>query len=498
MHKVDLLVIGSGPAGQRAAIQGAKLGKKVVVVEKKTVVGGVCTNTGTIPSKTMREAIMFLSGFRQRPVYGRSFMIKRNATFADLRQRIDHVIKHEIEVARDRLMRTGCEIVYGTGRFTSPHRVAVDMGDDTREYEARRIIIATGTKPYRAERVPFNGTTIIDTDQMFDADWPVEHLPKSLVVIGAGVIGTEYASMFSAMGVDVRLLDRRGDLFRFVDSEISQALIYHMRSERVTFYLGKDFKEIHEDEHGKVITVLENDRVIKSDMLMFASGRSGSVDGLGLEEAGVKTSSRGIIEVNASLQTNVPHIYAAGDIIGFPALASTSMEQGRLAACNAFGVPCFSDTELLPYGIYTIPEISIIGKTEQDLAEAGVPYEVGIARYREVARGTILGDEVGMLKLIFHQKTGRLLGVHIIGENASELLHIGQAVMSFNGSISYFVDTVFNYPTLAEAYKIAALNGLKRVGAHDHAAKDDLDLAPGGLKEYPRTIVSDEGKGEAP
>ncbi len=494
MHKVDLLVIGSGPAGQRAAIQGAKLGKKVVVVEKKSMVGGVCTNTGTIPSKTMREAIMFLSGIRQRPIYGRSFMIKRNVTFSDLRQRIDHVIKHEIEVARDRLMRTGCEIVYGTGRFESPHRVSVDMGDDTRVFEARKIVIATGTKPYHAERVPFNGRTIIDTDQMFDPSWTMENLPKSLLIIGAGVIGTEYASMFSAIGVDVRLLDRRTDLFRFVDNEICQALIYQMRSERVTFYLGKDFKEVTEDEHGKVVTTLENDRQIKTDMLMFASGRSGNIEELNLEAAGVKTTNRGLIEVNNSLQTSAPHIYAAGDIIGFPALASTSMEQGRLAACNAFGVPCYSDTELLPYGIYTIPEISVIGKTEQELADGGIPYEVGLARYREVARGTIIGDEVGLLKLIFHQKTGRLLGVHILGENASELLHIGQAVMSYNGSISYFVDTVFNYPTLAEAYKIAAMNGLKRVGAHEHAA-DDTELPPLGTpKEYPRTIVTDEPK----
>jgi len=490
MYKVDLLVIGSGPAGQRAAIQGAKLGKRVVVVEKQRVVGGVCTNTGTIPSKTMREAIMFLSGFRQRHLYGRSYMVKRNTTFADLRQRIDHVVRHEIEVARDRLMRTGCEIVYGTGAFESPERVLVDMGEEQRVFQAKRVIIATGTKPYRAERVPFNGTTIIDTDAMLAPDYPVANIPRSLLIIGAGVIGTEYASMFSAMGVDVRLLDRRGDLFRFVDNEICQALVYQMRSERVTFYLGKDFSEITVDEHGKIITTLENGRQVKTDMLMFASGRTGNIEELNLEAAGVKTNGRGLIEVNENLQTNVPHIYAAGDIVGFPALASTSMEQGRLAASHAFGVPFFSDNELLPYGIYSIPEISMVGKTEQELAEAGVPYEIGIARFREVARGTILGDETGVLKLVFHQKTGRLLGVHILGETASELVHIGQAVMSFNGSISYFVDTVFNYPTLAEAYKIAALNGLKRVGAHDHAAHDP---EPPTFSPAPRSLPAEEG-----
>jgi len=282
------------------------------------------------------------------------------------------------------------------------------------------------------------------------------------------------------MGVDVRLLDRRTELFRFVDREICEALTYHMRDERVTLYLGKDFTSVREDSAGNVITTLENGREIKTDMLMFASGRSGAVDGLNLEAAGLNMNSRGLIDVNDHLQTGVPHIYAAGDIVGFPALASTSMEQGRMAACHAFDMPFYSDTELLPYGIYTIPEISMVGKTEQELSEAGTPYEIGIARYREVAKGQIMGDETGILKLVFHQKTGHLLGVHIMGDGASELLHIGQAVMAFNGSISYFVDTVFNYPTLAEAYKIAALNGLKRLGAQGQSEKRSKAAAPNG------------------
>jgi NAD(P) transhydrogenase len=290
--------------------------------------------------------------------------------------------------------------------------------------------------------------------------------------VGAGVIGTEYACMFSAMGIDVRLLDRRKELFRFVDEEVCQALLYHMRNERVTLYLGKDFTEVKEDKAGKVLTTLENGREIKTDMFMFASGRSGAVQSLNLDAAGVEADGRGLLQVNERFQTNVSHIYAAGDIVGFPALASTSMEQGRAAACHAFDVPFFTDTELLPYGIYTIPEISMVGRTEQELSEAGVPYEIGLARYREVTRGTILGDDTGMLKLVFHQKTGKLLGVHVIGEGASELVHIGQTVMAFGGSISYFVDTVFNYPTLAEAYKIAALNGLKRVGARNMASEE--------------------------
>lgn len=472
MKKVDLVVIGSGPAGQRAAIQAAKLGKSVAIVEKKLAVGGVCANTGTIPSKTLREAVLYLSGIRQRNIYGRSYSVKRDVTFRDLNVRIRHVVGHEVEVARDRLMRTGVEIVHGTASFRTPHIIDVKQEGGVRTLEAGKVIICTGTKPYHSDRVPFNGTTIIDTDTIFHESFDVQKIPKSILVIGGGVIGTEYACMFAAMGVDVRLLDRRTELFRFVDTEICEALTYQMRNERVTLYLGKDFVKVEEDADGRVITTLENMRQIKTDLLMFASGRTGAIEDLNLEAAGVELGSRGLIKVDKELRTNVSHIFAAGDIIGFPALASTSMEQGRMAACNAFGIPFFCDTELLPYGIYTIPEISMVGRTEQDLSEEGIPYEIGIARYREVSKGTILGDDTGMLKLVFHQKTGRLLGVHILGEGASELLHIGQAVMAFNGSISYFVDTVFNYPTLAEAYKIAALNGLKRVGAQDRLSRE--------------------------
>ena len=480
MRQVDFMVIGSGPAGQRAAIQAVKLGKSVVVAEKRRVLGGVCSNTGTIPSKTLREAILYFSGYRHRSVYGRSYQVKEDIYFDDLRQRVSHVVAHENEVARSRLLRTGVDVVYGPASFEGPHQVAVDTPNGRQLFEARKILVAVGTVPYRAERVPFNGTTIVDTDTMFQEGFSMERLPKSMLIIGAGVIGTEYACMFSAMGVDVRLLDRRNELFRFVDREICEALTYHMRDERVTLYLGKDFSSVKTDSRGAVVTTLENGREIKADMLMFASGRSGAIEGLNLEAAGLEPNNRGLLDTNDNLQTQAPHIYAAGDIVGFPALASTSMEQGRLAACHAFDVPFFSDTELLPYGIYTIPEISMVGKTEQELSEAGVPYEIGIARYREVAKGQIMGDETGVLKLVFHQKTGHLLGVHIIGDGASELLHIGQAVMAFNGSLSYFVDTVFNYPTLAEAYKIAALNGLKRLGAQGHGSRDSSTVPSEG------------------
>lgn len=465
MKEVDLLVIGSGPAGQRAAIQGVKLGKRVVIVEKRTLLGGVCTNIGTIPSKTLREAIMFFTGYRQRNIYGRSFSVKENITFEDLRQRVDHVVRHEVEVARDRLTRTGVEIINGAASFIDPNTVRVQMQESEMQIRAANVVIAVGSRPYRADRVPFNNVNIIDSDSMWEPGFTMPTLPKSMLFVGAGVIGTEYACMFSTLGLDVRLLDRRDYLFRFIDDEINESLLYHMRDERVTFYLGKDFLDIRQDESGKVITTLENGREIKTDMLMFCSGRSGAVESLNLEAAGVEVGNRGLITVNERLQTNVPNIYAAGDVIGFPALASTSMEQGRQAACNALGVPFETDAHLMPYGIYTIPEISVIGKTEQELSEEGIPYEIGIGRFREVSRGTIAGDETGILKLVFNQKTGKLLGVHIMGETAAELIHIGQAVMSFGGSVSYFVDTVFNYPTLAEAYKIAALNGLKRVGS---------------------------------
>lgn len=464
MREVDLLVIGSGPAGQRAAIQAAKCGASVIVIEKRNVVGGVCTHAGTIPSKTLREAILYLTGFRYRSIYGRGHVMKRRLTYDDLLHRVNHVIKHETDVARDRMLRNGIEIVTGVASFETPNVVSVATNEEVRKFRAEKIIVAVGSNPYRTDRVPFNDTSIIDSDTLWAPGFKMGDMPRSMLFIGAGVIGTEYACMFSALGVNVSLLDRRTELFRFIDQEINDALIYHMRSEKITLYLGKDFSTVKLDADGTVITTLESGREIKSDMLMFCSGRAGATEGLNLEGVGVELANRGLIKVNEHLQTNLPHIYAAGDVIGFPALASTSMEQGRHAACHAFGVPFKSQNDLMPYGIYTIPEISIVGKTEQELSEEGVPYEIGIARYREIVKGQIMGDETGMLKLIFHQKTGRLLGVHIIGDGASELIHIGQAVLSYGGAISYFVDTVFNYPTLAEAYKTAALNGLKRVG----------------------------------
>lgn len=473
---VDLVVIGSGPAGQKAAIQGVKLGKKVVLVEKRRVVGGVCMHTGTIPSKTLREAILYLSGYRQRGIYGRGYSVKKNVTYEDLILHVNHVVSHETEVTNDQLRRNGVEVVQGTAQFLDPHRITV-VGDQGQTLlQADKVILATGTVPYRSSRIPFNNINILDTDVLFSPDFQMKKLPRSLLIIGAGVIGTEYACMFAALGVDVRLLDRRTEMFRFVDPEILEALVYHMRNERITLYLGKDFVETTVDADMSVRTVLENGRVVKTEMLMFCSGRTGASADLRLDLAGVETKNRDLIQVDENYKTSVDHIYAVGDIIGFPALASTSMEQGRVAACNAFGVPAQSMKSQYPYGIYTIPEISMVGKTERELSEEGIPYEIGLGRYREIAKGKIIGDSTGLLKLIFDQRDARLLGVHIIGEGATELIHIGQAVLAYNGTIDYFVETVFNYPTLAEAYKLAALNGLKRLG-WTPGNRRDLEIA---------------------
>lgn len=459
MPHYDLLVIGSGPAGQKAAVQAAKLGKTVGIIERKEVIGGVCTNTGTIPSKSLREAVLFLSGFHQRSLYGAGYRVKRDITMADLIFRANHVIKREIEVIHNQMARNGVEIIPGTARFVDPHRVAVTHGRDTQELTASYLVIATGTVPARPAHIPFDDRTIIDTDRLLS----LTEIPKSIAIIGGGVIGAEYASILAAIGVQVVLVERRPRLLEFVDTEIIEALQYHMRSIGVTLRLNEEVVIVEKEPDDTVVIKLKSGNVIHAALLMYSVGRMGASDGLNLEAIGIRPDDRGRLAVNEHFQTAVPHIYAAGDIIGFPALASTSMQQGRHAACHAFGVPCRTDSTLLPYGIYSIPEISMVGWNEDTLSRAGIPYEVGIARYREIARGQLIGDETGMLKLLFHPQTREVLGIHAIGDGATELIHIGQAVMSFSGKIDYFVETVFNYPTLAECYKVAALAGINRL-----------------------------------
>jgi NAD(P) transhydrogenase len=472
--KYDLIVIGSGPAGQRAAVAAAKMGKLVAVVEARSVVGGVCINTGTIPSKTMREAVLHLSGYNYKSVYGVNYRVKEKITMADLAFRVQSVIKTEVDVTEAQLSRNGIDVVHGIARFENPHQVRVEGPQTDTTLEADRIIVAVGTKPAVSDKVPVNGKTIINSDQILG----LEALPKSLIVVGGGVIGVEYCCMFAVLGVRVTLIEKRNRLLEFADQEIIEALSYHLRDMRVTMRLGEEVECVEElavqpsskdtllgtAPLGNVVANLQSKKKVSGDALLYAVGRQGNVDELNLAAAGLEADNRGRIAVDEHYQTKVEHIFAVGDVVGFPSLASVSMEQGRIAAARAFNDhAAASNPSFYPYGIYTIPEISFIGKTEEQLTGEDVPYEVGMAYYREVARGQIRGDTTGRLKLIFHRDTRKVLGVHIIGEEASELVHIGQAVMTLDGTVNYFIDTVFNYPTLAECYKVAAFNGVGRL-----------------------------------
>jgi NAD(P) transhydrogenase len=458
MQQYDLIVIGSGPAGQRAAIQGAKSGKRVALIERREVVGGTCINSGTIPSKTMREAVLHLSGFEYQGIYGVNYRVKEKITMGDLGFRVQHVIKTETDITQAQLSRNGIEVIYGTARFVDPTHIRVENSRGVSDYEAAIIIIGTGTKPSVSPKVPLNGRTIINSDQILQ----MAEVPRILIVVGGGVIGVEYTCMFAALGVRVILVEKRPRLLEFADAEIVEALSYHLRDNRVTMRLNEEVESVEDTPTG-VVANLMSKKKISGDALLYAVGRQGNVEELDLPAAGLEADSRGRIPVSPCYQTKQPHIYAAGDVIGFPSLASVSMEQGRIAAATALGIPVHSNPATYPYGIYTIPEISFIGKTEEQLTDEDVPYEVGVAYYREIARGQIRGDTTGRLKLIFNRETKEILGVHIIGEGAAELLHIGQAVMILKGTIEYFVDTVFNYPTLAECYKAAAFNGLNKL-----------------------------------
>ncbi|MBV9669504.1 MAG: Si-specific NAD(P)(+) transhydrogenase [Acidobacteriales bacterium] len=462
MPQYDLVVIGSGPAGQRAAIQGAKSGKRVALVEKREVIGGVCINTGTIPSKTMREAVLHLSGYNYQNIYGVSYRVKEKITMADLAFRVQHVIKTEIDVTQAQLARNGIEVLTGIASFRSSTEVQITASRGSGTIQAEKIVVATGTKPAASAKVPINSSTIINSDQILD----MPSIPRTLLVVGGGVIGVEYTCMFATLGVRVTLIERRPRLLEFADAEIVEALSYHLRDHRVTMRLNEGVQSVEENASGTapgVVAYLESNKKVPGDALLYAVGRQGNIDELNLEAAGLSADARGRIAVNENYQTSQPNIYAVGDVIGFPSLASVSMEQGRIAVAHAFNKPFSSNPSYFPFGIYTIPEISFIGKTEEQLTDEDVPYEVGVAYYREIARGQIRGDTTGRLKLIFHRDTLDLLGVHIIGEGASELLHIGQAVLILKGKVDYFVDTVFNYPTLAECYKAAAFNGLNKL-----------------------------------
>lgn len=468
MAMYDLCVIGSGPGGQKAAIQAAKLGKRVCVIEKYATVGGVTVHTGTIPSKALREAILHMLGKRSAAPSEQDFYEARNRTMTDLLASCQKVIGNEIQTIERHLRSNGIEIVHGTGSFVDQHHVDAVSTHGSRRIHAENFVIAVGSRPARPEHIEFDAEDVITSDELLK----LPMLPHSIIVVGGGVIGTEYASMLSALGVKVTLVEGRSRLLDFLDAEISEALQYHLRRGGMTLRLGEKVVSIRCTEpvgptrsvNNRIVeAVLESDKVLKADALLYAVGRQGATDQLGLENVGLAPDDRGRIKVNEHYQTEVPNIYACGDVIGFPALASTSMEQGRIAACSMYGEACRSVPEQIPYGIYSVPEISMVGWTEEHLTSEGIPYEAGIAQYDEIARGHLLDDLTGMLKMLIHQETHQILGVHAIGTGATELIHIGQAAIAFNATVEYFVNAVFNYPTLAECYKVAALNGLNKL-----------------------------------
>jgi NAD(P) transhydrogenase len=471
--RYDLVVIGSGPAGQKAALGAAKLGKRVAIIERTTSVGGVCIHTGTIPSKAMREAVLHLTGLRERSLYGDSYAVKQHITMSDLLYRSQHVVKHEVDVIRGQMARNNIAMLFGTASFVDPHTLRVtrsegqadsdDCGAGSVEVQAHHVLVAVGTEPARPSGVPFSPNRVIDSNELLN----LRELPKSIIIVGGGVIGSEYACMLAAVGVHVTLVESRPRLLEFVDDELAESLQFRMRDMGMRLRLGESVSRIElVNEH--VEAALGSNKTLRADMLLYAIGRQGATDKLNLAAAGLSADNRGRLKVNEFFQTDVAHIYAAGDVIGFPALAATSMEQGRLASSHMFNnTSAEPHPVLFPYGIYTIPEISTVGQTEQALTQLGIPYDVGIARYREIARGQLIADPQGLLKLLFHPTSRRLLGVHAIGTGATELIHIGQTVMAAGMPIDYFVESIFNYPTLAECYKVAALDGINRARVSD-------------------------------
>src|SRR3954471_10915706 len=463
----DLVVIGSGPAGQKAALNAAKLGKRVAIVDRRDAPGGVCIHTGTIPSKAIREAVLHLTAFNERAVYGHSYAVKRDITMADLLYRCQHVVKTETDVIRNQMGRNGVTMLFGSASFVDAHTIRVTRSSDgdhdpgtALELRATNVLIAVGTEPARPPNVPFAPKRVIDSNELLQ----LTELPRSLIVVGGGVIGTEYACMLAAVGVKVTLVESRPRLLEFVDDEIGESLQFRMRDMGIRLRLGESVAKIEMSADGSSVeATLASNKAVRGETLLYSIGRQGATERLNLSAAGLAADGRGRLKVNECYQTDVPHIYAAGDVIGFPALAATSMEQGRLASGHMFGQIAEAASPLFPYGIYTIPEISMVGQSEQALTKAGTRYEIGIARYRETARGLLIADPNGLLKLLFHPESRRLLGVHVIGTGATELIHIGQTVLAANLPLDYFVESVFNYPTLAECYKVAALDGVTRI-----------------------------------
>ncbi len=441
-------------------MQAAKLGKRVVLIERRAQVGGVSVHTGTIPSKTLREAVMYLSGLRQRSFYGRGHRERGELSMEHLSHRLSRTVDSEVDVVRDQLIRNRVELVCGEARFITPHCVRVTgPASGPVDLCAEKILLAPGTEPHRPANVPFDDERVLDSDGVLC----MKKLPRSMTVVGSGVIGLEYATIFQSLDVRVSLIDERETLLDFMDREIIAELTHSLRDRNIALRLGEKVASVQVGADERVTTTLGSGRQLVSDVVLFAAGRIGATGALDLPAAGLSADNRGRITVDAHLRTSQPHIYAAGDVIGFPSLASTSMEQGRQAVCHAFGDLREKPPELFPFGIYAVPEMSMVGATEEQLKKKGVPYEVGVARFRELARGQILGIDTGMLKIIVGLDDHKLLGVHILGEGATELIHVGQMVIGLGGTLEYLVDSVFNYPTLAEAYKVAALDAWNRL-----------------------------------
>jgi NAD(P) transhydrogenase len=458
----DAIVIGSGPGGEGAAMNLAKHKKKVALVERYKKVGGGCTHWGTIPSKALRHSVARLIEYNSSPLF-QDLDLPTTLTFSDILKHAQSVIKQQVVLRTSFYDRNRVELFYGQARFIDQHTLAIDEEDGSvTTLSAKHIIIATGSRPYRPQDIDFNHPRIYDSDTLLS----LERNPRSIIIYGAGVIGCEYASIFRGLGVKVDLVNMRDQLLSFLDKEITDSLSYHLWNSGVIIRNNEEYDRIEGCDDG-VVVYLKSGKQIKADCLLFANGRTGNTDALGLENIGLKANSRGQLEVNACYQTSVPNIYAVGDVIGYPSLASAALDQGRIAAANILEEACnLRLIEDIPTGIYTIPEISSVGKTEQELTADKVPYEVGRARFKDLARGQIADTTVGSLKILFHRETKEILGIHCFGERASEIIHIGQAIMQQkNGgnTIEYFVNTTFNYPTMAEAYRVAALNGLNRL-----------------------------------
>lgn len=456
---VDIVVIGAGPAGQKAAIQASKLGKQVVVIDKLPEPGGNCLYSGTIPSKTLREAILDFTRFNERNFYDFQYQVE-DITIEMLNHRLVQVIDEEKNMIYRQFKKNNIRLIDGLARFENQNMLIVVDNDYRLLYQikASRFILATGSKPRNPPGVPFDDDVILDSTRLLS----LHHIPKSMLVLGGGIIGSEYASFFAALGTEVTIIDKKDHLLPMLDSEIGIVLQTALTDIGLIFKGNKEPEEIYR-KGDKAVVKFKDGTTLEADALLYALGRTANVEALHLENVGVQTNSKGYIPVNPLFQTVVPHIYAAGDVIGGPCLASTSMEQGRLAARHACGVETHQFPELYPIGIYTIPEISSCGYTEEELRDLGFHYEVGRAYYYEIARSHIVGSNVGMFKILFHAETLEILGVHIIGRNATEMIHIGQVAMSFHAKIYYFIDQVFNYPTYAEGYRVAALNGYNKI-----------------------------------